>query len=127
MYQIKKSDSHLLVQLNECFDANTVRTIIHHVTMMKEFPCTNDIWLIGKHQAHIRLGELDTLVRDYHHHCPEDSTRTKTAVVAELGLTQAILELWVNAVKKKVPFDIRLFQTLETAEAWLGVRESLVA
>ncbi len=109
----------LLVQVNEEFDANTVRAIIHHETMLEEFPHTNDIWLIGKHHAHISLGELETLVRDYIHQWPDETTRTKIAIVSERGLTQDILKLWVTAVKREVPFDIQLFQPLDAAEAWI--------
>lgn len=127
MYTIEKNTEYLLVKFDEDFDANAIRAIIHHVTLMKEYPSTDDIWMIGKYHAHIRLGELEAMVHDFHCHCPRDSTRTKTAIVAEQGLTQAILELWMNAVKKKVSFDLRIFHALEDAEAWLGVARTQVA
>jgi hypothetical protein len=127
MYKIEKNDDYLMVRFSEDFDANTIRAVIHNETMMKEFSYTNDIWMIGKCHAQIRLGELETMVRDFHCQCPRESTRTKTAVVAERGLTQAILELWVNAVRKKVPFEIKLFHNLKEAKDWLEVSKSLVA
>ena len=127
MYKIENNDDYLLVMFEDDFDYNTVNVIIHHVMMMKEYPCTNDLWMIGKHHAHIRLGELETMVREFHCLCPLDSTRTKTAIVAEQGLTQSILELWVHAVRKKVSFNLKIFHTLEEAEEWLGAVESRVA
>ena len=127
MYKIENNDDYLLVMFEDDFDYNTVNVIIHHVMMMKEYPCTNDLWMIGKHHAHIKLGELEAMVREFHCHCPRDATRTKTAIVAEQGLTQAILELWVSAVRKKVSFDLQVFHTLEDAEEWLGTAESKVA
>lgn len=127
MYEIKKYDSHLLVEFLGDFDYPMVQTIIRHETMMKEYPDTNDIWLIGNHHADIRLGELETMVQDFHCLCPTGATRTKTAIVVNEGLTGAILELWVGALLKRVAFDINIFPTLEEAQAWLGVAESKVA
>jgi hypothetical protein len=127
MYEIRKYDSHLRVEFKDDFDYSMVKTIIHHETMLKEYPDTNDIWLVGKHHADIRLGELETMVKDFHCRCPRGATRTKTAVVVNEGLTGAILELWVNALQKRVAFDIRIFHTLDEAEGWLGVAAEKVA
>ncbi len=127
MYEITKNSDYLLVEFLENFNFPMIQTIFHHVTMLKEYPDTNDIWLIGKHRADIRLGELETMVREFHCLCPTDATRTRTAVVVNEGLTGAILELWVNALQKCVAFEMRIFHTLEGAEAWLGVVEAKVA
>jgi hypothetical protein len=127
MYNIEKNHDHLLVEFQEDFNYPMVQTIIHHETMLKEYPDTNDIWLIGKHRADIRLGELEKMVREFHCLCPTDATRTKTAIVVDEGLTGAILELWVNGLKKRVAFDIEIFHALDEAQAWLGVAESMVA
>ena len=127
MYCINKQVDHLQVVFQDDFNYNMIKTIIRHETMMLEYSDTNDIWLIGNHRADIRLGELQSMVNEFHCQCPADSTRTKTAVVVEQGLTQAILELWLNAVQKKVSFDVRIFDRLEEAEQWLGVAQSQVA
>ncbi len=127
MYEIRKERDHLLVEFLDNFDYPMVQTIIRHETMLKEYPDTNDIWLVGKHHANIRLGELESMVREFHCLCPTDATRTQTAVVVNEGLTGAILELWVNALQKRVAFDIKIFHTLDEAKAWLGVAESKVA
>ena len=94
MYDIKKYDSHLLVEFLGDFDFPMVQTIIRHETMLKEYPSTDDIWLVGKHRADIRLGELEDMVREFQCLCPPESTRTKTAVVVNEGLSGALLELW---------------------------------
>jgi hypothetical protein len=127
MYDIKKHDSHLLVEFLGDFDYPMVQTIIRHETMLKEYPDTNDIWMIGKHRADIRLGELETMVREFHCLCPTDATRTQTAIVVNEGLTRAIIELWANALQKRVAFDIKIFHALEEAEVWLGVAKEQVA
>ena len=127
MYEIRKNDSHLLVEFQGDFNYPMIQTIIRHETMMKEYPNTNDIWLVGKHHADIRLGELETMVREFHCLCPTDATRTKTAVVVNEGLTGAIFELWVKGIQKRVAFDIRIFTALDEAEAWMGVAVDQVA
>jgi hypothetical protein len=127
MYDIKKHDNHLLVEFLGDFNYPMVQTIIRHETMLKEYPDTNDIWMIGKHRADIRLGELETMVQEFHCLCPTDATRTKTAVVVNEGLTRAIIELWANALQKRVAFDIEIFCTQDEAEAWLGVAREQVA
>ena len=62
MYEIRKERDHLLVEFLDDFDYLMVQTIIRHETMLKEYPDTNDIWLVGKHHANIRLGELEAMV-----------------------------------------------------------------
>ena len=127
MYSIKKHANHLRVEFQDNFSYSMIRTIIRHETMMLEYSHTNDLWLIGKHRADIRLGELEALVNEFHCQCPRDATRTKTAIVVEQGLTHAILELWMKAVQKRVSFDLRIFHTLESAESWLGAAEAKIA
>ena len=127
MYKIRKNDSHLRVEFKGDFDYPMIQTIIRHETMMKEYPDTNDIWLIGDFRSDIRLGELEAMVKEFNCHCPHDATRTKTAIVATQGLTQAILELWVKAIKKRVAFDICIFETLEDACEWMDIEYTMVA
>ncbi len=127
MYRIQKNNDHLLVEFLDDFDYPMIQAIIRHETMLKEYPDTNDIWLIGSHHADIRLGELETMVQEFYCQCPAEATRTKTAVVVNEGLTGATLELWVMALQKRVAFDIEMFRTLEEAQAWLGVGEEQVA
>jgi hypothetical protein len=127
MYNIEKNHDHLLVAFEEDFDFCMVQTIIHHLTGMKEYPDTNDIWMIGAHRADIRLGELELMVKEFSCRCPHDATRTKTAIVVDEGLTGAIIELWVNGLKKRVAFEIRIFSELEEAREWLAVAHSMVA
>ena len=121
MYRIHKHATHLLVEFLENFDCNAVREIIRHETMLREYADTNDIWLIGKHRADINLNDLEIMVQAFRCRCPEDAKRKKSALVVDEGLTEAILQLWVKEAGTRVSFDIRIFHTLEEAEAWLGV------
>ena len=127
MYSIQKHSDHLMVQFEEDFDLPMVQTIIHHVTLMPEYVRMNDIWFIGKHHSQISLCDLETMATEFRCMCPHGASREKTAIVVERGLTEAILELWMGMARVRVPFEMKIFHTLEKAEAWLGVAESKVA
>ena len=127
MYFIRRNSDHLLVEFKDNFDYNTMRAILHHVTMLKEYPETNDVWLIGKHRSGIRLHEVEHLVQDFRCRCPDDANHKKTAIVVDQGLTFAVLSLWVSAVQRKVPFEIKMFETLEEAYDWINTKHSAVA
>lgn len=127
MYSIETTQDYLLVKFFEDFDFNMLHVVMHHLMCMKAYPDTNDIWLIGNHHANIRLAEIEAMVNDFQCHCPKDSTRSKTAVVCERGLTQAVIGLWMDAVQKRVAFEMRMFTTLEEAEDWLGASKVQVA
>jgi hypothetical protein len=127
MYSIDKQPDHLLVKFKEDLDFNVVQAVIHHLMLMKEYADTNDIWLIGTHHAHIRLGEIETMVREFQCHCPKDGTRSRTAIVVNQGLTYAIVELWAKALQRRVSFDIQLFETLPEAEGWVAADKAEVA
>ncbi len=127
MYKIDKNDDFLLIRLEEDFDYNVMKSLIHHVTSIKEYPYTNDIWIIGARCADIRLGELEFMVSDFQCHCPRDAARTKTAIVVDPGLTESIIELWVSAVSKRVSFEMRMFHSLADARLWLEMEEPQMA
>lgn len=121
MYRIAQNDGYLLVELMDNFTLSVVQTIIHHETSMPQYPDTNDIWLIGSHRADIHLGDIELMVNEFQCRCPRQASRTKTAIVVDEGLTGAILELWVKGLQRRVAFDIRIFRTLDQAQAWQGV------
>ena len=127
MYNIEKNHDHLIVTFEDNVNSCMIQAIISHLTSMKDYPDTNDIWMIGPHHADIRLGELETMVQEFRCRCPNDAKRTKTAIVAEQEMTQTIFELWAYALKHRVAFDIRIFSELEEAESWMGITHSMVA
>ncbi len=127
MYNISKNDGYLLVEFMNDFDFPLIKTAIRHETMTKEYADTNDIWLIGKNRAAIRLGEIDLMVREFQCRCPSDAKRTKTAVVVDAGLTGSVVEVFVGGLRTRMAFDIEIFRTLDAAKEWLGVSEARVA
>ena len=127
MYKIHELESHLRVELEDDFCFGTIRTIIHNVTSLSLYTSMDDIWLIGKHHASISLGDIEELVDDFRCLCSRSATRKKTAVVVDEGLTESMVQLWVEGVDKQLPFECSMFHTLAEAEEWLGVAASKVA
>ena len=120
MYKIEKNTDHLLVRFRKDFGYNEIRAIMHHVTMLQEYPETNDIWLIGAHHALISFGDLETLTNDVNRMYPCNARHHKTAIVVDPGLTEAIALLWVKGSTHRVPFASHVFHTLSDAEEWVG-------
>lgn len=127
MYSIETNKDHLLVKFEEDFDYPMILAIIKHETLLPEYSGTNDIWLIGSHKSRISYCDLDTMATEFRCMCPRDATRAKTAIVVDESLTKAIIELWVGMVRKRIPFEIELFETPEAAERWLGIAGTKVA
>lgn len=115
------------VTFEDDFTYSTIRTIIRHETLLPQYTRMDDVWLIGKHQALITLGDLETMVADFKCMCPRNASRKKTAIVVDQGLTEAIVLLWIKQSEARMPFTCRVFHTLQEAESWLGVAESKVA
>ncbi len=127
MYQIKQSDNNLIVSFLGDFDYSILKQVIYSELVMPEFRRMNDIWVVGKHRAQIRLGEIQTIVDDFSHLCPPDTCNKKLAIVAEPGLTSAILELLADGLDKNLPLSCRIFSSIDEASEWVGVEANYVA
>ncbi|HSR88290.1 MAG TPA: hypothetical protein VLL07_05010 [Pontiella sp.] len=120
MYNISRQNGYLMVKFIDDIDFPMILAAIHHETMLGDYADTNDIWLIGKSRVAIQLGEIEILASEFQCRCPRDATRAKTAIVVDAGLTGSIVELWVNSIQRKVPFEIEIFRTLDEAKSWVG-------
>ncbi len=127
MYNISRHTGYLLVKFIDDFDYPMIHTAIHHETMLRDYAHTNDIWLIGDNRALICLSEIDLMVSEFECRCSPEAKRSKTAIVVDEGLTGAIIEMWVNALRRHVAFEIEIFRTLDLAKEWLGVDQACVA
>jgi len=127
MYRIEQHSNHLLVRFYEDLDFSTVQVVIHHLMRMKEYPDTNDIWFIGAHRLHIRLGDIETMVEEFQCHCPKDSNRSRTAIGVDNGLARSFIALWVKALRKRVSFEMSIFDSLEEARVWISAADEQVA
>lgn len=127
MYSIEKNSDRLYVTFEGDLDYSTIKQIIYGELAMPEFCELNDIWILGENRAHIRLGEIQTVIDDFSNFCPPEACDKKMAIVAQAGLTAAILELLADGLNKKLPFSCRMFRTLEAAEEWIGFATSQVA
>ncbi len=121
MYTIHRNSDHLVVEFTENFDCPSIESIIRHVTRFAEYEYMNDIWYIGNHDSLLTLDELASMANDFKCMCPRGALRSKTAVVVKVGRTESIIRRWVNELAKKVPFQIKIFYTVDEARSWIGI------
>jgi hypothetical protein len=127
MYKISTFKNHMLVEFEDNFDCNAIRAALHHQTRMPEYARMHDIWLIKKHHSRVRLGELLSIVDDFTCLCPNNAEKKKIAIVVNQGATEATVRLLAKGVNRLLRFECSIFQTLEEAEASLGVAAAEVA
>lgn len=127
MYQLEKHDECLLVFFRETLNYSSIKCLIHDELVMPEFSRMNDIWLIGKHRADLRLREIQALLDDICQLVPAGVRTGKIAIVVDPGLTSAILELLAAGLERRLSLSCRTFETFEAAEEWIGRSASQVA
>ena len=66
-------------------------------------------------------GIIDSMVEDFHRCCPMGSKNGKTAVVVSVGMTEAVMRIWIDAVSRRAVFGLRVFNTVDEACSWLGI------
>jgi len=71
----------------------------------------------------ITINDIEPMASAFNCMYPKGTSRQKTAVVVDQGLTEAIVLLWIRTLRKKVPFDLEVFHTIEKAKHWLGISE----
>lgn len=132
MYSLKKSDNCLIVEFEGDFDVDTVLRVLERGKGDYGTICYDEIWLVGKHAAMLRLSDLLTVVEGIRLSCskedcssPYESCRKKMAfVVDRQGLTLSILELLSDGISRAHLFNCRVFDSHERAFEWIGKEPS---
>ncbi len=127
MYDISKSDDCLLVEFKADFDYGTINSILSNESLADEFRRLHNVWVIGRHQAELRLGDIQTLVDDFgklHTGCPDAK---KMAIVVEPGLTEAKMRLMASGIERLKAISSRVFHTAHEARQWLLAGDNLPA
>lgn len=127
MYRIDKTNEYLLVELEADFDYSTIKQITYNETMMSEVERLNDIWLIGKHRAHLRLGDIQLLVDDFKRLYTRTNDTKKIAMVVQQGLTEAIIQLLASGIHRCTSVSCCVFHTVDEARQWIQAKNSQVA
>lgn len=121
MYRIDRTKSFLQVQFKADFDYSTLKQLLYNELTLPEFSRLNDMWLIGKYRAHLRLGDVQSIVDDFGRLCPDEACQKKMAIVVKPGLTSAILQLMADSLDRRLPFACRVFDSQAVAEDWIGM------
>ncbi len=120
MYTFQKNSDHMLVKFENDFDCAELTKLIQLATADREYPDTNDIWLVGPHHAVMSMGDLISIMDSFCSCCPQNCNQRRTAFVADHGTTEGFLGLMAKGMGRKLPFECRLFHTLAEAQEWLN-------
>lgn len=127
MYTISDNTSHLLVEFEDDFNCHDLHMIFHQEILARGCSCMDIIFLVGRHHALIGMGELLSIVDDFGRLCHACANKRKTAVVVDQGLTESIMKLMADGIDRQHPIKSRIFHTMDEAQAWLGIADSMVA
>jgi len=127
MYDITKNNDCLLVEFKADFDYGTINSILSNETLVDEFRRLHTIWIIGRHQAELRLGDIQTLVDDFGRIHADRPCRKKMAIVVEQGLTEAKMRLMASGIERLKAITSRVFHTSDEARQWLLAGNSQMA
>ena len=119
MYAIIDRSGYLLVEMDEGFDVQEIRSAIDSLIGRPDFPLKNDLWYFKGPQSRLRYDDLESITRHIQKSYPREATRTKTALVANSGLVSALGRIWVGSVFGRLPYDARVFDSIPEAERWL--------
>lgn len=120
MYQVSRDEHCIMVELKQDFDYGILKEIIYNEIMISDAMHLHDIWLVGQHRAHLRLGELQNIVDDFRKLCPKGMRHKKSAIVVDPGLTEAILKLLADGIQMRLPITCRTFRAVDEARNWIG-------
>ena len=119
MYTFQRNKDHMLVKFENDFDRAELTSLIQLATADREYPATNDIWLVGPHHAVMSMGDLIGIMDSFCNCCPQNCSQRRTAFVANHGMTEGLLGLMAKDMGKRLPFECRLFHNLAEAQNWL--------
>jgi len=124
MYTISKNNECMLVEFNADFDYGTMKSILINKTLAAEFRHLHNLWMIGKHRAQLRLGDIQTLVDDFVRLHVGSTCTKKMAIVVEPGLTEAKMQLIASGIERLESISSRVFHTVSEARHWLLANNS---
>jgi len=119
MYNIIRDDECLLVELKADFDYGTINRILVNENLASEPVHSHHLWIIGRHQAELRLGDIQTLVDDFGRLHDGHPCEKKMAIVVEPGLTEEKMRLMASGIERLKSISSRVFHTDNEARQWL--------
>ena len=86
---------------------------------MPEYPDKNVIWLFREGPVKLAYDDLYNFKEFIEKNYPESATRTKTAMVVGSGLQAGLAQLFAQ-IAEDLPYEIKVFSDLQSAEDWIA-------
>jgi hypothetical protein len=115
--KITENKEYILVELSEGIQFWEVLEAVGKFVVKNEYPEKNDIWVLREGPLDLSVGELYELKDVIKSHYPANSSRTKTAIVAESGIQAGIANMF-SMMAEDLPFQIKVFKDLDAAKEW---------
>ena len=92
---------------------------IGRLLKMPEYPDKNDIWIFHEGPLDLVYDDLYKLRDFIKENYPQNTTRSKTALVVESGLQKAMAESFAQ-IAIDLPYEIKVFSDIQSAEDWIA-------
>lgn len=119
MHTISKKPKYLLVTLEGEATYQSFKDAIEEVLARDDYPNMNDIWQFDNCILSVGHGQFKNIVSDLLQRYPQQTSRTKTAIVASSGISRALVQFWTESAEI-LPYEIQIFMSLGEAEAWIA-------
>ena len=118
MYDVSRQGPHLLITFGPTIDRATLLAAIDAVMARPDYPHSNDIWVLGDAVIFISHEDFEAITGAIEDAYPASAIRTRTALVTSSGFNTVIASMWCEEAKR-LPFQVRVFDTVEAAEDWV--------
>ena len=116
--KITIKQGYILVEPSKGIDFWEIYEGVGKLLKIKEFPEKNDIWVFREGPSNLVLDNLFQLSELVDRYYPKGFTGHKTAIVAETGIQTGLAKMYAKIVEY-LPFEIRIFQDIQSAEDWV--------
>lgn len=118
MHKILAKQNYLLVTIEGDANFQDIVNAFGEELEREDYPNMNDIWdftnctILVDHTDYSNV--TNSLLESY----PTAASRTKTALVVSSEVSKIFLQIWAD-LSEKLPYEVKIFLTIEEAEAWI--------
>lgn len=119
MHDVARQGAHLLITFDSGIDRAGLLAAIAAVMARSDYPHCNDVWVLGDAAIFISHDDFAAINRAIANAYPDGATRTRAALVTSAGLNTVIADMWCQQADR-LPFQVKVFDTIEAAEDWVS-------
>ena len=117
-FSIKETSEFIEVAIEGNVTRDLLKLALKEVMSHPNYPHKNAIYDYRKATIGLSGFEFPEIVKYVELLYPQQTTRTKTAIIVSSGLQIGIMEAYKD-IGKNLPFEIEIFWDIETAEKWV--------